>query len=346
MIRVLVTGAGGGVGQGIIKSLRLITDLDIYIVTADMSELASGLYGGDYSYLVPAASHKLYFAKIRQICIVHAIDFYFPGTDVELINCANHANEFKTDLGVNIIISPLSVITIADDKLKTVEFLQEHHLSYPITLLPHEVEWSQAQFPLIIKPRVGCRSIGVHLVYNLNQAKMAIDSLQSPIVQEHIEGYEYTCTIAICQGVVSDVLCLRRELRSGDTFRAFPEHSLVIEDYVREIAIRLGISGSCNFQLRVSEAGVPKLFEINSRFSGTTPFCAHLGFNPVEFCLKAQLGLPYQSHIDYNKVVLRHWTEIVLNKQTLENIKHNLHGKVSALKVSNMQYKLKRHSWN
>ena len=46
MINVLVTGAGGGVGQGVIKSLKMIEGMDIRIVAADMNELATGLYAG------------------------------------------------------------------------------------------------------------------------------------------------------------------------------------------------------------------------------------------------------------------------------------------------------------
>ena len=42
MLNILVTGAGGGVGQGIIKSLKMIEDISINIITADMSELAAG----------------------------------------------------------------------------------------------------------------------------------------------------------------------------------------------------------------------------------------------------------------------------------------------------------------
>lgn len=336
MISVLVTGVGGGVGQGIIKSLKLIKDIDIKVVTADMSELASGLYGGDYSYLVPAASSEKYFDRIKEICIEAGIDFYFPGTDVELINCAMYADDLKDKLNVEIIISPLSVIEIADDKYKTVEFLKNNNFNYPETQLPNEVDWHNIKFPLIVKPRVGCRSIGVHLVSNIEEAKIAIDSLELPIVQEYIDGFEYTCTVAIYNGVLSEALCLRRDLRAGDTFRAFPIKSDIIEEYVKNIAIRLGIVGSCNFQLRVNNLGEPKLFEINSRFSGTTPFCAYLGFNPVEFCLKASLGLGYVANIDYDKVVLRHWTEVLVDKSSLDKLQDNCRGKVSNVMVSSM----------
>jgi carbamoyl-phosphate synthase large subunit len=126
-------------------------------------------------------------------------------------------------------------------------------------------------------------------------------------------------------------------LRAGDTYRAFPVKSDILENYVRDIAIKLGIVGSCNFQLRVTESGVPKLFEINSRFSGTTPFCSYLGFNPVEFCLKAKLGITYKSEIDYEKVVLRHWAEVIVDKDSLISVQKDLEGSIEALTVSTLK---------
>lgn len=337
MIRVLVTGVGGGVGQGIVKSLKLIKDLNIYIVTADMSELASGLYGGDYSYLVPSADSNNYFDRVKEICEKEKVDFYFPGTDVELLNCAKFSDELKKSLKVEIIVSPLHVIEIADDKYKTVEFLKENGFSYPQTSLPVDCDFQKIKFPVIIKPRVGCRSIGVHLVNNISEANTAVNSLSSPVVQEYLEGDEYTCTVAIYNDQISDVLCLRRDLRAGDTYRAFPVKSDILESYVRDIAIKLGIVGSCNFQLRLTETGEPKLFEVNSRFSGTTPFCSYLGFNPVEFCLKTKLGITYKSNIDYGKVVLRHWAEVVVEKNDLTLMRKDLEGSIKALTVSNLK---------
>jgi carbamoyl-phosphate synthase large subunit len=336
MITVLVTGVGGGVGQGIIKSLRLIKDIEIKIISADMSELASGLYGGDYSYLVPAASDSHYFDEIEKICLKNKVDFYFPGTDVELIKCAKSIKELKTKLNVEIVISPLNVIEVADDKLKTAVFLKENGFSHPQTWIPEEVVWYDMVYPLIVKPKVGFRSIGVHVVYTEYEAKSAIASLDGPIIQEYIDGDEYTCTIVFGKDCVSDVLCLRRDLRAGDTFRAFPVRNYDIESYVEKIALKLGIYGSCNFQLRLTPEGVPKVFEINSRFSGTTPFCSYLGFNPVEFYLKSMLGRVYKSDIDYSKVVVRHWCEVVVDKLQLDELKANRHGKVVPEMLSTM----------
>ena len=63
-----------------------------------------------------------------------------------------------------------------------------------------------------------------------------------------------------------------------------------------------------------------KIFEINCRFSGTTPFCAQLGFNPVEYYLKNKLGLVYDYEIDYESYVLRHWSEMIVKKCQMKEL--------------------------
>ena len=76
----------------------------------------------------------------------------------------------------------------------------------------------------------------------------------------------------------------------------------------------MDIDGGCNFQLLLDENGEPKIFEINSRFSGTTPFCAQIGFNPAEFYLKGYMGIKTKIDIDYNSIILRYWAEVVVEK--------------------------------
>lgn len=335
MINILVTGAGGGVGQGIIKSIKLIKDLDINIIAADMSPLASGLYGGDKAVLVPAASATNYFDVISQICLENNVSYYFPGTDVELLKAADSASKLYQKCQTETAVCPKGVIEIADDKYSTYKFLKGNGFNAPITTFPNDTDLSNLQYPVIIKPRVGCRSIGVYKVYNAQEARTAIESVDAPVIQEYLDGDEFTCTVVVVEDKISDVLCLKRDLRAGDTYRAFPEKNIVIESYVKALALKLGIYGSCNFQLRLDN-GIPKLFEINSRFSGTTPFCAQLGFNPVEFYLKVKLNKPFKSNINYDAMVLRHWTEVVVSKAILNEKVIAKPFKVESLKVSSM----------
>ena len=145
---------------------------------------------------------------------------------------------------------------------------------------------------------------------------------EDTIIQECIgsQNTEYTCTIVKIEDELSPVLALKRTLRYGDTYKAEPIKSKKIEQYVSNVASKLEIDGGCNFQLRIDNHGEPKIFEINSRFSGTTPFCAQIGFNPVEFYLKRRAGIKSDFNIDYNSIILRYWSEVVVKKKFLNEL--------------------------
>lgn len=322
MINVLVTGTGGGVGQGIIKSLKLISDLDIKIIATDMNAKATGLYSGDVACLVSACDSDNYINSLEKIFKRESIDYYFPGTDLELEFCAINKSMIKKKYGVCTVISSIEAVRISDNKYKTSKFLKENDLPYPETNWAKDVDVSQIRFPIIVKPAVGCRSIGVFQVSNTQELLNVMPDKSGIVIQELVGDHdsEYTCTIVKVGDIVSEVLVLKRTLRSGDTFRAEPVKNKIIEDYVRDVAIKLDIEGGCNFQLRLDSNGIPKIFEINCRFSGTTPFCSQLGFNPVEYYLKKILCIPYEFNIDYESSVLRFWSEIVVKKEMISKL--------------------------
>ncbi len=321
-MNVLVTGAGGGVGQGVIKSLKMIKDMDIKIVAADMSELATGLYAADAAYLVDRCDSDEYLETLSKIFKKESIDFYIPGTDVELKFCAINKQLIMDEFNVHTIISSIEVIDISDNKYKTSSFLKGHGFNYPKTDYLKDVDIKSIEYPAIVKPSVGCRSIGVYKVNNLDELTPHLEDTKDIVIQECVgnEDTEYTCTVVKIGNELSPVLALKRILRSGDTYRAEPVKSEKIERYVLDVASKLEIDGGCNFQLRLDKHGEPKIFEINSRFSGTTPFCAQIGFNPVEFYLKRSAGLESVVNIDYNSIVLRYWSEVVVKKSLLNKL--------------------------
>ena len=322
MITVLVTGAGGGVGQGVIKSLKMISDLEIKIIAADMSELATGLYSSDSACLVERSTSPGYMKSLENIFQEFDVDFYIPGTDVELKFCADNKEYIKSAYGVDTIVSSADTIDIADDKYKTFEFLRAQGFNHPKTKNLKDYVVGEIDFPVIVKPAIGCRSIGVFKVENDREMQPHLYAVEGLILQECIgnDQTEYTCTIVKVGDEISPVLALKRDLRAGDTYRAYPVKSDTIEKYVHQIAGKLDIDGGCNFQLRLDKNGIPKLFEINSRFSGTTPFCAQLGFNPVEFYLKKRLGYSVDIEIDYDSSVLRYWAEVVVKNDQMTSL--------------------------
>ena len=69
-----------------------------------------------------------------------------------------------------------------------------------------------------------------------------------------------------------------------------------------------------NFQFRLYGSKI-KVFEINSRFSGTTPLRAHAGFNEVEMCLRRILyNEPISQPEVKNIKIVRHWSETIIEE--------------------------------
>jgi carbamoyl-phosphate synthase large subunit len=88
-VNVLVTAAGGTVGQGIIKSLKL-SRLDFKIVACDAQPYAAGLYRVNKSYIVPTGDSAGFIDKVITLCNKENIHAILIGTIYELEAFAKH----------------------------------------------------------------------------------------------------------------------------------------------------------------------------------------------------------------------------------------------------------------
>jgi carbamoyl-phosphate synthase large subunit len=112
------------------------------------------------------------------------------------------------------------------------------------------------------------------------------------VVQEWAgaDDQEYTAGVIFFHGEVRALITLRRDLRDGNTYRAYAGTYPEADAYVYDVAMALRPHGPANFQFRRGPDGLFRLFEINARFSGTTPIRALLGFNEVDLCLRYLLS--------------------------------------------------------
>jgi carbamoyl-phosphate synthase large subunit len=114
---------------------------------------------------------------------------------------------------------------------------------------------------------------------------------------------------------------MRRELLEGTTWRAQVGLFSTVRDEAIRIAEALHPMGPCNFQMRVHR-GVPVCFEINIRFSGTTPLRARFGFNEVEATIRHfVLGQPIADMpVVTQGVALRYWNEAYVDPQAVTEL--------------------------
>lgn len=315
MTKVLVTGAGALLGQGVLRALKLCS-IPTEIVAVDPSPYAVGLYWADRSHLVPLASDPAYLDAIREILAKERPDVVMLGTDVELRAMADHRGALEKEFDTQILVSDPYVIEVADDKFLTASFLEERGFPYPMTVLPGDQQRliEAVGFPLIVKPRVGARSIGVKLVRDRAELRQALGGVPDVVIQEHVGSprEEFTTGVLYFEGQEPVSITMRRDLRDGNTYRAFVGEYPEFNAMMCKVAVALACHGPINFQFRIAD-GVPKIFEINARYSGTTPLRARAGFNEVEMALAhlvhgKPLVQPQVKHVNF----FRYWDDLMI----------------------------------
>ncbi len=321
-VKIGITGVGGGAGQSIIKALQ---NSDYELIGMDGEVLGTGLYVTPKSYIIPYANSTEFIPTLLSICERDEIKVLFPGLDAELAPLAKARDQFE-NAGTKVIVSDLPVVEISDDKLKTFEVLTNLGFSVPNTVTLSDFVKSSKNFlyPIIVKQQVGgARSKNVYFFKQQAQFDSFLKTLSSFdgfIVQEYIDGDEYTCGSVNLAGECKGVIVMRRILRDGDTYKCFTERNEVIEKTVLDLVNAIKPNGACNVQLRIKN-GLPYIFEINARCSGTTAARALSGFNEpkaiVDYLIK---GIEPVFMIK-PQTILRYWKEIVVTNESVEQVR-------------------------
>jgi carbamoyl-phosphate synthase large subunit len=321
-LNVTVTGAGSLFGQGIIKCLRMgDPDFQLNISGLDYFDTAIGLAWCDQSgllpdLLMPEISEDDWFDALCTAVIANESKFLFVGADFELLPLARRSEELYQRTDCRVIVSRQELVENCKDKYLTARMLGELGFPTPKSFLPEDgadAAETALGYPMIVKPRFGSRSRGVVVVESRDILESVLRETEQPVMQTYLpdDDAEYTCGVVFIDQAVDTVGVLRRRLRDGNTSIAFSEEHAEIEEFCANLVARLRPFGPLNLQLRVA-GGVPYVFEINPRFSGTTVFRAHLGVNEPLRILRHLLGLPVAAgaHLRPGRV-MRYFEEIV-----------------------------------
>ena len=329
MKRILVTGAGALLGQGILRSLN-ISNNQYYIITADPDYRAQGHSLGDKACLIPMAADPGYMSAVEELLRKEKIDVVFIGTDTELPLFAEHKNRLEEEYKVKVIVSSTAVVSIANDKWLTAKFLKENGFPYPesaLTTDPKAIEElrQKCSYPFIAKPVDGARSKGIKIIQNNKDLEEVCSYPNNLVVQEMIgeEEGEFTAGCMVLDGKCRAIVSLRRDLRDGNTYRAYRDGENPYDAIICSIAEKLGVDGPANFQYRI-KGGKPIVFEINGRFSGTTPLRYMFGFNEVEALLNHIFGVEEMKQPKLRDgAVFRTWSDIFVEPGQLKELKEN-----------------------
>jgi carbamoyl-phosphate synthase large subunit len=299
MKKILVSGCGSLLGQGIIKTI-LSSKKNYTVFGTEYIGESVGLYWVKKGYILPdilkkKVSINSWYLKLLKIIKQHKINYLIPGLDFELPIFCKLKSKIEKNSNCKIIISNKKIINICKDKWKTVEFLRKNNFVYPRSCLPKNLKFflKKNKFPLIVKPRIGSTSRNVFLVKNRKELKSALQKCSKPIIQEYLfkNNNEYTCGVIFDpnKNICLSSIVLNRKLKNGNTIKATlikDEKSKKINKFIINVTKKIRPLGPLNFQLCLTKKG-PTIFEINPRFSGTTPLRNIFGLNEIQVLLNS-----------------------------------------------------------
>jgi len=316
-ISILITGVGGGsIGEGILKTIKLAKK-PYRIVATDSASISMGFYNADAHYTVPTAADKNYIKTLLDICERENIQILIPGSEPELKKISENRKLFEKR-NILPLINDTKIINLCMDKWQTYLFLKKHDLPHPFSCLIKEKKQLALvkKFPVVVKPvRGGSGSSNVFIAQDKEELEFFIKYIFKqnliPLVQEYIGSPDEEYTVGVLttfKGELLGSIALKRQILKGlsnrlkvkcykkqtkekflaissgisqGTIDNYPE----VQQYAEKIALILKSKGPLNLQCRKTERGI-FIFEINPRFSGTTPIRALAGYNEPDILIR------------------------------------------------------------
>lgn len=342
---VLVTGVGGGgVGEQIIKSLRLLQGKFVVYGT-DIVEKSSARGLVNEIFQVPRANDEHYLERILQICHDNKIQVLLYGSEAELLVLSRNRGIFE-EQGIFLPLNPQTVIDLCMNKIALNKWLMANGFDAPKSHVIEKVE-DLAEidyFPLVLKPYANSGgSANVYIAQDRDElealAGLMLANGLLVMTQEYVGTPEEEYTVGILldeDGAYVNGITVHRQIIGSLGGRlSIPNRTnnrtlgerLAISSGIsqgevgkepnviavcKRIATALGAKYSINIQCRVQNDKV-YVFEINPRFSGTTSIRSLMGFNEVEQIIDAHLSrIPMQTDFPFRHGrVLRRLEEII-----------------------------------
>lgn len=267
---------GGGIGAiGLINCLQ---KANYRVISADIDSQLAGLYHADKGYILPKKWDE-YDRRLKEIIEKENIDIVIPVHDISV----SHFCTLKLDVPV---IHDIKMATLARNKYDTAMWLKHNGFNYPLVYVLDKVD----KFPVLIKPISGWATQGVYKANNELELQIYFDLCKKsgwiPIIQEYLEGIEYTNMAYISKDkeVLSTVVSSVIKKNGISQKITIHKEGLMNEELVR-IAKKLDVVGAVSMQGIETNKGFT-VFEFNARFSMTEILRTIAGVNGPDLLIQ------------------------------------------------------------
>ena len=284
MTTVLVSGASGIVGYGILRSLRR-SEAPLRLVSTTIYPDSVAPAFSDVFEQAPPTSQDNYLDWLCATIRKHSVDLLIPAIECDVYKW-NENRPVLEATGAQLLLNNQTLIQTCQDKWRFYEALIRHS---PGLAIPSRIEGTFEELvddfslPFLLKPRRGFGARGIVRVesratFDEHRARLGDVLMAQPIVGTPDE--EYTVSAFFDR---DSILCCHMALRRRLSAEGFTQSAQVavlegVEEAIRELGMKFNALGPTNFQFR-AQRGELKLLEINPRISSATSIRSAFGYN-------------------------------------------------------------------
>ncbi len=258
----------------------------------DMDSLSPGLYVCDEHAVSEPIGSGQYIPSLLKLCEDKKIDLLIPTIDTELRLLAQAKGNFES-LGTTVLISPVEVIATCQDKRKTFGFLRDNNFGTPETKETSDANVDGMGFPLFLKPWNGSASKSNAVAHDPEEYHFLSRRIPNCIIQEYIDGQEYTCDVYVDFEMNVRVVVPRKRIsvRAGEVSKAQTVRNEKLIAECGKLVKSMGAGpGVITIQCFVNGNGETRFIEINPRFGGGIPLSIHAGADFPKWILSELRG--------------------------------------------------------
>lgn len=280
---ILVSGASGIVGYGILKSLK---ESGYRLIGTTIYEDSPAECFSDIVEQAPLTIDESYIPWLVDTIKKYDVKMIIPAIEADM-SCWNKNRKCLEETGTIVLLNQSELIELCLDKWKFYEKLRMYKPQYAIdTSLTID---DDQQFPILLKPRCGFGSKGIVKISSKDECELFRKEIGTKLMVQPIIGSdneEYTVSAFFDN---NSQLCASIGMKRKLSKQGFTEIATVIEDrsmnnIIEELAEIFQPVGPTNFQFRKHQEEW-KLLEINPRISSSTSIRTAFGYNESQMCI-------------------------------------------------------------
>ena len=299
---ILVSGASGIVGYGILRSLRRSGN-DYKLIGTTIYDFSIAPAFCDIFEKALPTNHPDYTGWLCEIIKKHSVDMIISGIECDMFRW-NKEREKIISTGAFPLLNNSKLIELCRDKWTFYEKLIIDNAEYAI---PTTLDgcFNTFSLPFLLKQRRGYGSKGIIKINNENdfemhKHKIGTELMMQPIIGSAEEEYTVSAFFDNTSKFI-DYISFKRKLSSDGYTQEAQVVDFDFSTVINNLAEVFKPIGPTNFQFRLDGETI-KLLEINPRISSATSIRASLGYNESVMSINYFLNNQIPTKSDKSKI--------------------------------------------